>query len=371
MLNILRRFFRRNDPLVLGCAVALSAFSVLLLMGIPQMGVIGRRTVVMQIVAAALGLLLALGLAHLDYERLGGWWKFYVPAAVALMLLTFTPLGQTRSDAIETNRSWLNLGFTTIQPAEFLKIAFILSLAYHLSRTEGRLGENKTLIRVALHAIFPVLLILLQKDWGVAAVMLFIVVAMVIMAGLPRRWIVMGAAAAVVFIPLAWFFLLDDYQKIRFTLLKNPEAYALGAAYQQLQGRISFGSGQMFGIGIFSGEHRYVPDMYNDMIFTFIGESVGFIGALGVLVVYIILLVRILQIGIRSSNRMGRCITVGVFTMLASQIIINVAMCLLVGPSVGVTLPLLSAGGSSVLSAYLGLGLVLSVGHAEKPTMFS
>ena len=127
----------------------------------------------------------------------------------------------------------------------------------------------------------------------------------------------------------------------------------------------------MFGIGIFSGEHRYVPDMYNDMIFTFIGESVGFIGALGVLVVYIILLVRILQIGIRSSNRMGRCITVGVFTMLASQIIINVAMCLMVGPSVGVTLPLLSAGGSSVLSAYLGLGLVLSVGHAEKPTMFS
>ena len=194
---------------------------------------------------------------------------------------------------------------------------------------------------------------------------------MVIMAGLPRRWIVMGAAAAVVFIPLAWFFLLDDYQKIRFTLLENPEAYALGAAYQQLQGRISFGSGQMFGIGIFSGEHRYVPDMYNDMIFTFIGESVGFIGALGVLVVYIILLVRILQIGIRSSNRMGRCITVGVFTMLASQIIINVAMCLLVGPSVGVTLPLLSAGGSSVLSAYPGLGLVLSVGHAEKPTMFS
>ena len=120
MLNILRRFFRRTDPLVLGCAVALSAFSVLLLMGIQQMGVIGRRTVVMQIVAAALGLLLALGLAHLDYERLGGWWKFYVPAAVALMLLTFTPLGQTRSDAIETNRSWLNLGFTTIQPAEFL-----------------------------------------------------------------------------------------------------------------------------------------------------------------------------------------------------------------------------------------------------------
>ena len=345
MLTVLRRLFRRIDAVVLCCALGLSAFSVVLLLGIQQMGVIGRRTVLMQVVAAGLGFIAAMVLAHLDYEQLGSWWKFYVPVAVVLMLLTFTPLGQTRTDSIETNRSWLNLGFTTIQPAEFLKIAFILSLA---------------------HAIFPVLLILLQKDWGVALVMLFIVVVMLIMAGLSCRWILLGCAAAVVFAPLAWFFLLDDYQKIRFVLLKNPEAYALGQAYQQLQGRISFGSGQLFGIGIFSPDHRYVPDMYNDMIFTFIGESVGFLGALAVL-----LLGRILRIGLRCSSCMGRLVCAGVFAMLAAQIMINVAMCLMVGPSVGVTLPLLSAGGSSVLSAYLGLGLVLSVRHGEKTTMFS
>ena len=201
--------------------------------------------------------------------------------------------------------------------------------------------------------------------------MLFIVVVILIMAGLSHRWILLGVAAAVVFAPLAWFFLLDDYQKIRFILLKDPEAYALGQAYQQLQGRISFGSGQLFGIGIFSAKHRYVPDMYNDMIFTFIGESVGFLGTFAVLLVYGVLLARILSIGLHCSNRMGRLICVGVFAMFAAQIMINVAMCLMVGPSVGVTLPLLSAGGSSVLSAYLGLGLVLSVRHGEKPTMFS
>ena len=111
--------------------------------------------------------------------------------------------------------------------------------------------------------------------------------------------------------------------------------------------------------------------MYNDMIFTFIGESVGFLGALAVLIVYTVLLVRILHIGLRCSSRMGRSVCVGVFAMLAAQIMINVAMCLMVGPSVGVTLPLLSAGGSSVLSAYLGLGLVLSVRRGEKTTMFS
>ena len=155
--------------------------------------------------------------------------------------------------------------------------------------------------------------------------------------------------------------LLDDYQKIRFVLLKNPEAYALGQAYQQLQGRISFGSGQLFGIGIFSPDHRYVPDMYNDMIFTFIGESVGFLGALAVLLVYGLLLGRILRIGLRCSSRMGRLVCAGVFAMLAAQIMINVAMCLMVGPSVGVTLPLLSAGGSSVLMLYICVGLVLSV----------
>lgn len=371
MLKFVRRLFRRIDAVVLCCALGLSAFSVALLLGIQQMSVIGRRTVLMQIIATALGFVAAMILAHLDYERLGSWWKFYVPAAVLLMLLTFTPLGQTRSDSIETNRSWLNLGFTTIQPAEFLKIAFILSLAYHLSKVGTSLNENKNLLRLAAHAIFPVLLILLQKDWGVALVMLFIVVVILIMAGLSHRWILLGVAAAVVFAPLAWFFLLDDYQKIRFILLKDPEAYALGQAYQQLQGRISFGSGQLFGIGIFSAEHRYVPDMYNDMIFTFIGESVGFLGTFAVLLVYGVLLARILSIGLHCSNRMGRLICVGVFAMFAAQIMINVAMCLMVGPSVGVTLPLLSAGGSSVLSAYLGLGLVLSVRHGEKPTMFS
>ena len=130
----------------------------------------------MQVVAAGLGFIAAMVLAHLDYEQLGSWWKFYVPVAVVLMLLTFTPLGQTRTDSIETNRSWLNLGFTTIQPAEFLKIAFILSLAYHLSKVGASLNGSKTLLRVGAHAIFPVLLILLQKDWGVALVMLFIVV---------------------------------------------------------------------------------------------------------------------------------------------------------------------------------------------------
>ena len=292
MLTVFRRLFRRIDAVVLCCALGLSAFSVVLLLGIQQMGVIGRRTVLMQVVAAGLGFIAAMVLAHLDYEQLGSWWKFYVPVAVVLMLLTFTPLGQTRTDSIETNRSWLNLGFTTIQPAEFLKIAFILSLAYHLSKVGASLNGSKTLLRVGAHAIFPVLLILLQKDWGVALVMLFIVVVMLIMAGLSCRWILLGCAAAVVFAPLAWFFLLDDYQKIRFVLLKNPEAYALGQAYQQLQGRISFGSGQLFGIGIFSPDHRYVPDMYNDMIFTFIGESVGFLGALAVLLVYGLLLGR-------------------------------------------------------------------------------
>ena len=286
MLTVLRRLFRRIDAVVLCCTLGLSAFSVVLLLGIQQMGVIGRRTVLMQVVAAGLGFIAAMVLAHLDYEQLGSWWKFYVPVAVVLMLLTFTPLGQTRTDSIETNRSWLNLGFTTIQPAEFLKIAFILSLAYHLSKVGASLNGSKTLLRVGAHAICPGLLILLQKDWGVALVMLFIVVVMLIMAGLSCRWILLGCAAAVVFAPLAWFFLLDDYQKIRFVLLKNPEAYALGQAYQQLQGRISFGSGQLFGIGIFSPDHRYVPDMYNDMIFTFIGESVGFLGALAVLLVY-------------------------------------------------------------------------------------
>lgn len=373
MKTLLRTVFRRIDRVVLGLSVVFSLFSTLLLFGIEKMPqhVIGMRTVLMQMIASGIGMMMAVGLAHLDYTNLAKWWKFYGAAAVGLMLLTFTPLGRTRNDAIDTNRSWLNVGFTTIQPAEFLKIAFILSLAYHLSKVRGRLGEPKVLLRVAGHALLPVLLILLQKDWGVALVMIFIVAVMIVMAGLPRRWLLLALAAVAAFVPIAWFFLLDDYQKVRFLLLQDPDKYALREAYQQIQGRISFGSGKLFGIGIFSDSHRYVPDMYNDMIFTFIGESVGFIGSLIVVAGYIWLLARILQIGLRSTNPMGRYVCTGVFAMLASQILINIGMCLLVAPSVGVTLPLLSAGGTSVLSVYAGLGLVLSVSFNEKGNMFS
>lgn len=373
MIRFIRSVFHRIDRYVLPLCVAFSGLSILLLLGIANMPrhVIGPRTVIMQVIASVLGVIGALILAHLDYESLAKWWKIYLPAAVLLMLLTFTPLGQTRNDAIETNRSWLNLGFATIQPSEFLKIAFILSLAYHLSKVHTRLGEPRVLLPVAAHAIFPVLLILLQKDTGVAMVMLFIVVIMVIMAGLPSRWILVGLAGLGVFIPIAWKFLLNDYQKVRFLLLKDPEQYALVEAYQQLQGRISFGSGQLFGIGIFSDAHRYVPDMYNDMIFTFLGESLGFLGSALVIGGYIWLLARILQIGLTCKNYLGRFLCVGVFAMLASQVLINVGMCLLVSPSVGVTLPLLSAGASSVLSVYCGIGLVLSVRYYEKQNMFT
>ena len=140
---------------------------------------------------------------------------------------------------------------------------------------------------------------------------------------------------------------------------------------QQLEGLDSLGSGQIFGIGLFAENHNYVPEMYNDFIFTFIGESLGFVGCVAVILALAVICGRILWTGAVCKSYVGKYICVGVFAMLACQIVINIGMCLMVLPVIGITLPLLSAGGTSVVSVYLSLGLVMLVHGSNRKNMFT
>ena len=142
-------------------------------------------------------------------------------------------------------------------------------------------------------------------------------------------------------------------------------------AMQQLEGLDSLGSGQIFGIGLFAENHNYVPEMYNDFIFSFIGEALGFIGCLAVLGIISALCLRVLQVGRRAKDRLGRFICVGVFSMIAAQTVMNVGMCLSVLPVIGVTLPLFSGGGTSVVATYLGIGLAMSVSMHNSRKLFT
>lgn len=362
------RFFRQTDKLLLLLALLLSSISVLLLIGIYQASYVRLRVVQVQVIATVLGLIGAFIIAQFGYERLAGLWKLYVPLILGLNIFTAF-FGELREGT--SNRSWLNFGITTVQPSEFLKVAFILSFAYHLSVVKDRMNYPKTLLALFAHGGVAVGTILLQGDTGVAVIMLLIFLVMIFMGGLSWKIIAAGVAAVAVAVPVGWNFILRDYQKVRFLVLIHPEEYALDEAMQQLEGLLSMGSGQVFGIGLFSTDHNYVPEMYNDFIFTFLGESFGFAGCVLVLLIYAAMLIKILHTAIRCQDELGRLISIGVFAMLFAQITVNISMCLMLMPVIGVTLPLLSYGGSSVLGTYAAIGLALGVYKDNNKNMFS
>lgn len=368
IFTILGRVFISADKLLLLLVLGISALSVTLLCGLATVGFVQWRSVDIQAIAIGLGLLGALLASAFDPDDLARLWKLYLPPVVALMVLTyFFGTGREGSD----NISWLAFGPISIQPSEFLKIAFILTFALHLSKVGDEINKPMNLLLVLLHGATPVVLVMLQGDDGVTLIMAAIICAMLFAAGFSRKLILAGLAAVTVALPVIWFYVLSDFQRQRFMVVWNRDLDPQGLAYQQLRGLTALGSGQMFGNGVFATNHLYVPENYNDFIFTFLGESLGFVGCFLLLLALAIACGRMLQTGALSKSYVGKYICVGVFAMFAVQTIINVSMCLMIMPVIGVTLPLMSAGGSSVLSAYAGVGLVLSVYSANNKNMFS
>ncbi len=363
------RFRHRADRLNLTLALGLSALSVLCLYAIYVAGYSKDRPWQIQALATGLGLCgVVVMVVFFDYESLAGLWRFYYPLAAALMIFTAF-FGDTRPGS--NNRSWLEIpGLTSFQPSEIWKFAFILTFAWHLAKVREDLNHPRCLIPVLLNAGIGVGVVLLQKDTGVALVLAVIAASMLFVAGLSRRFLLGALGAGMVSVPVVWFQLLSDFQRERILSLFDPQQFAETTAMQQLEGLDSLGSGQIFGIGLFAENHNYVPEMYNDFIFTFIGESFGFVGCVAVVAALSIICGRILWTGAVSRSYVGKYICTWVFAMLAFQIIVNIGMCLMVLPVIGVTLPLLSYGGTSVLSVYLSLGLAMLVYGGNKKNMF-
>lgn len=365
---VIGRVFINADKLLLLVVLGVSTLSIVLLSGLADAGFINWGMMKTQAVAVGLGTVGALFASAFDPDDLARLWKLYLPPVLLLMVLTyFFGIGPDGSD----NISWLKLGPISVQPSEFLKIGFIMSFAYHLGKVHDELDKPRNMLLVLCHGALPVLLVLLQKDDGVTVIMAGIICAMLFMAGFSKKLILAGLTALVVALPVVWFGILSDFQRQRFLVVLNPNIDPQGLGYQQLRGLTAMGSGQMFGNGVFSDSHVYVPKNHNDFIFTFLGESLGFVGCFLFILAMAIICGRMLQTGILSKSYTGKYICVGVFAMIALQAVINISMCLMIMPVIGITLPLMSAGGSSVVSTYAGIGLVLSVYACNNKNMFS
>lgn len=367
VFNIIRQYFKRLDKPLFLVVFACSCLSVVLLYSIVYNKVISNigTPYKMQAVSMVIGAFCALFLSAIDYQKLAKLWFLYVPASLLLVLLTFTGLGYQRAGA--DDKAWLNLGFMTLQPSEFLKLAFILSFSYHLSKVSGEINSLKNLALLCLHGAVPVGIIALQGDFGTAMVFLAIFIFMIFSAGLSFKYIIAALIAAPIMAVTAWFVILQPVHRKRVMVLFNPDLDPLGVGNQQRQGKIALGSGRMLGKGLFGGDYSYVPEVQNDFIFSYVGQTLGFVGciilvgALGFICIKIIINARM------AKDDLGKNICIGVFGLIFTHSFINIGMVLGIMPVIGVPLPFISAGGTAMLSMYIAIGLVMSVhAHSDK-----
>jgi rod shape determining protein RodA len=258
---------------------------------------------------------------------------------------------------------WIDLGFIQLQPSELMKISLVLVLArYFHGITPEEIGRPLLLIQPALLVLFPAVLVLKQPDLGTAMVLVMSGGAMFFLAGV-RWWVFMlvfSAGAAVV--PLAWRF-LRDYQKNRIYTFLDPESDPLGAGYHSVQSKIAIGSGGVFGKGFMEGSQThlsFLPERQTDFIFTMLAEEWGLVGGLVLLALYTLVFVYGFAIAFRCRNQFGRLLALGITVNFFLYVFINTAMVMGLIPVVGVPLPLVSYGGTAMLTVMFGMGLLMS-----------
>jgi rod shape determining protein RodA len=306
------------------------------------------------------GGILAVFAASVDYrhfERLG--YVVYIVGVLCLILVFI--LGRD----IRGSARWIVLGSFQFQPSEFMKLALAIALAKFLHddpRGEGR--TLKDLVVPVLLTVIPVVLILRQPDLGTAIILMLIFFSIALLIRL--RWGSVAAAAgiAAITVLVAWNFGLKDYQRQRVTSFLNPEADLRGAGWQAHHARVAIGNGGLFGQGYMRGtqnQFKFLPDQYSDFPFPVFAEDWGFVGGVLLLGLYGFLSIWAIRVASQSKDRFGAALSVGIGAMIFWQAFINLGMVLGLLPVVGVTLPLFSSGGSSVLTVLIGVGLLMNV----------
>jgi rod shape determining protein RodA len=305
------------------------------------------------------GLVILLAVAMVDLRI---WLKhaYWIYLGSFLLLVYVEVAGQIGMGA----QRWIDLKLFQLQPSEIVKIATILALARYFHRLNfDRIGRPQLLLAPILLVSAPAILVLNQPDLGTAVMLLLVGAAMFFIAGV-RWWkfaLLIAACAAVV--PIGWNF-LHDYQKERIRTFMNPESDPLGAGYHTLQAKIAFGSGGLFGKGFLAGTQshlNFLPERQTDFILALLAEEFGMVGCLVLLGLYLILLAYGVAIALRCRNHFGRLLAMGLTINLFLYLFINAAMVMGLIPVVGVPLPLISYGGTAMITVMIGFGLIMGV----------
>ncbi len=349
-----RRLYHHVDWALLAAIATLCAIGVFMIYSTSA----GSRLYVTQIYAIVLGLLAMVVTLTLDYRTFTDKSHLIYVALLGVLLYVLF-FGDVQMGA----RRWISLGSFNLQPSEFAKVGVALVLAKFFGENRGAPGWIDLAIGAGLTAL-PLLLIAREPDLGTAVTLVPVFLGVAYLAGMQVRILGVMALCLLLAAPVAWQFALKDYQKDRISSFLDPSQDPKGAGYQQIQARITVGSGGLTGKGFregTQGQLRFLPVAHNDFIFSVLAEEQGFAGVLVALGLYLFVILRALEAARLAKDRLGSYLVLGVLASFTFQVIYNITMSAGLAPVKGLTLPLMSYGGSSMIATLAGFGLVLNV----------
>ena len=361
-------FFRKGDMILLGLCLLLTVIGVVIISSATAwMG--ATRFVVIQLLAAMIGIFLFAVISSIDLDAIMEYRLFLVVFNV-LFLLMLIPFGADHGG----NRSWLDIPGLPfeIQVAEILKTTYILIMASVMASHQNRLSNYKPVMHMVLHlGILVGLNMVLSKDAGVSLIFVFIFIGMTFAGGVAKGWFFLALSGIAAGSPILWK-MMGSHQRDRIMVLFNPsiDPLAIDERWHSNQALLSLTGGDLMGQGLYSGRRTSVGGLkaqHTDYIFSAIGEELGFVGCMVILLLELAIIARIIYVGVRTPDFARRVVCFGAAAALIFQVVSNVGMNLGVTPVIGLTLPFVSYGGSSILSLYAMLGLVSGVFARPSP----
>lgn len=366
---MIKKIFKKMDYIIISIVVLLFLVGVIALYS-ANGGIDGDTSeCTKQIIWFIVGIIGAACIIMVDYNVLG---KLWIPLYVLILILLVAVLFTT---PINGATSWFKIGSMSLQPSEFAKIVLILGTAKVIEFFKKRETLNKPLsiLVILSFVLVPVALIIMQPDYGTAMVILVILVTMLFVAGIKWRYVICAMLAVAIIIPVAYTYVLPQHAKKRIDVFLNPQLDPRGAGYNIIQSKLAVGSGQLWGMGLFEGNQTQLgilPMKTTDFIYAVISEEMGFIISSVVIILFVILLARVLDIAKTSKDLYGSLICTGIFGMMLAHFIENVGMTMGLMPITGIPLPFISYGGSAMLTNMIAIGIVLSVASRRKKNLF-
>ncbi len=361
-MKIEGRLIKKIDGTLILIVLAICFIGVLMVGSATATHPLGREGFIKtQVASIILGVITVVIIMLFDYNSFA---RFHVPIYVLCnALLVAVILFGTGMEKWGANR-WIRIGGFQFQPSDFVKIGIIICLARIIDDNKDSLHKPATLAKIIGYVAVPMLMILKQPDLGTTMSFVFFVFGMLFTAGLKYKYIIITGIAGLLSIPLAWIGLLKDYQKDRIMVFLNPESDPMGKGYQIIQSKLAVGSGMIFGKGIFKGSQTqfgFLPEKQTDFIFSVLAEELGFIGVAVLIILYILMLQRCIKIAKEAKDDFGTYLVMGYTFMLGFHIFANIAMTIGLMPVTGKPLPLVSYGGTFMLTNMMAIGVILNV----------